>query len=63
MSTDLRAYNNLNQGETGLMGLGPNITMLKDPRYGKSSELAGEDPYLSGKHKIAALSRSLIDPK
>jgi len=53
VSTDLRAYNNLNQGETGLMGFGPNINMLKDPRYGRNSELAGEDPYLSGEYGAA----------
>ena len=27
---------------------GPNINMVKDPRYGRNSELAGEDPFLTG---------------
>ena len=29
---------------------GPNINMVKDPRYGRNSELAGEDPFLTGAH-------------
>eukprot|EP00658_Telonema_sp_P-2_P004662 TRINITY_DN11725_c0_g2_i2.p1 TRINITY_DN11725_c0_g2~~TRINITY_DN11725_c0_g2_i2.p1 ORF type:complete len:747 (-),score=170.82 TRINITY_DN11725_c0_g2_i2:277-2517(-) len=53
VSTDMRAYNNLNTGETGLTGFGPNINTLKDPRYGRNSELAGEDPFLSGEYATA----------
>jgi hypothetical protein len=32
------------------MGSGPNINLVKDPRYGRNSELAGEDPLLSGSY-------------
>jgi beta-glucosidase-like glycosyl hydrolase len=32
----------------GLTGYGPNINMVKDPRYGRNSELPGEDPFLTG---------------
>ena len=31
-----------------LLDAGPNINMVKDPRYGRNSELAGEDPFLTG---------------
>lgn len=31
-----------------LTGFGPNINILRDPRFGRSSELPGEDPFLSG---------------
>lgn len=32
----------------GLPSYGPNINMVKDPRYGRNSEIAGEDPFLTG---------------
>ena len=32
----------------GLTGFGPNINIARDPRFGRISELPGEDPYLSG---------------
>ena len=52
----MRAMNNLNwcrSGTTcneliGLSGFGPNINIARDPRFGRISELPGEDPYLSG---------------
>ena len=34
-------------GTTGLTGFGPNINVVKDPRYGRNSELPGEDPVLT----------------
>ena len=52
MSNELRAANNVGQ-DTGLSGFGPNINILKDPRYGRNSELAGEDPFLSGSYAAA----------
>lgn len=32
----------------GLTGFGPNINIARDPRFGRASELPGEDPLLSG---------------
>ena len=57
ISTDMRALFNVYNGTdayasmaVGLTGFGPNINTIKDPRYGRNSELAGEDPYLSGRY-------------
>lgn len=30
------------------LGFGPNINIARDPRFGRTSELPGEDPFLSG---------------
>ena len=57
LGAELRAFNNLrwhrDAGGTtsekiGLTGFGPNINIARDPRFGRSSELPGEDPVLSG---------------
>ena len=57
LGSELRAFNNLGwhrdtRGEVrdliGLTGFGPNINIARDPRFGRSSELPGEDPTLSG---------------
>ena len=55
IGTELRAFNNLGvprgTGPTdyiGLTGYGPNINIARDPRFGRTSELPGEDPYLNG---------------
>lgn len=56
ISTEMRALNNLNWYRSveapysliGLSGFGPNINIARDPRFGRISELPGEDPYLSG---------------
>jgi beta-D-xylosidase 4 len=50
---EMRAYNNLGWhratgGVMGLTGFGPNINIVRDPRFGRNSELPGEDPLLSG---------------
>lgn len=34
----------------GLTAFGPNINQQRDPRFGRTSELPGEDPYLSGEY-------------
>ena len=59
VSTDLRALFNsftgtdaYDEGAAGLTGFGPNINTVRDPRYGRNSELAGEDPYLSGRYAV-----------
>lgn len=36
----------------GLTAYGPNINQQRDPRFGRTSELPGEDPYLSGQYAI-----------
>ena len=53
--TEQRAFMNLGwrrgTAETDLIGLtayGANINQQRDPRFGRSSELPGEDPLLSG---------------
>ena len=33
---------------TSLTGYGPNINILRSPRFGRNSEMVGEDPLLSG---------------
>ena len=55
ISTELRAFSN-HGGKRGLgkhvgvMGFGPNINVVRDPRFGRNSELPGEDPYLNGEY-------------
>ena len=57
ISTEMRVHNNLNQapgfGGVALSGFGPNINCVKDPRYGRNSELPGECPFLSGSYAVA----------
>ena len=57
LGSELRAFNNLGwhrdagvaaKAFIGLTGFGPNINIARDPRFGRSSELPGEDPTLSG---------------
>jgi len=56
LATELRAFNNIgwhtpHHGQDdgiGITGFGPNINILRDPRFGRASELPGEDPYLNG---------------
>lgn len=39
-------------GLLGLTGYGPNINVIKDPRYGRNSELPGEDPVLTAEYAV-----------
>eukprot|EP01062_Namystynia_karyoxenos_P064169 TRINITY_DN5706_c0_g1_i1.p1 TRINITY_DN5706_c0_g1~~TRINITY_DN5706_c0_g1_i1.p1 ORF type:complete len:758 (+),score=216.76 TRINITY_DN5706_c0_g1_i1:105-2378(+) len=59
LGTELRAFSNAHWHRSGsaphpalelmpVTGFGPNINIARDPRFGRSSELPGEDPYLSG---------------
>ena len=54
IGTEMRAFHNLawHRGNTGnligLTGFGPNLNIARDPRFGRISELPGEDPYHSG---------------
>eukprot|EP00730_Choanoeca_flexa_P014522 TRINITY_DN6379_c1_g1_i2.p1 TRINITY_DN6379_c1_g1~~TRINITY_DN6379_c1_g1_i2.p1 ORF type:complete len:804 (+),score=166.70 TRINITY_DN6379_c1_g1_i2:121-2412(+) len=62
LGTEMRAMTNLNWHRSktldtiGVTGFGPNINILRDPRFGRSSELPGEDPYLSGTYGAAMLA-------
>ena len=62
LGREMRAYNNLgwyrDAGGTitekiGLTGFGPNINIARDPRFGRTSELPGEDPVLNGLYAAA----------
>lgn len=62
LSTELRALFNVwptltsdpySDHAVGLTGFGPNINLIKDPRYGRNSELPSEDPYLAGAYASA----------
>jgi beta-glucosidase-like glycosyl hydrolase len=65
ISTEMRAFNNLHwprgtgpEDFIGLTGFGPNINIARDPRFGRTSELPGEDPYLNGhyaKHMVQGM--------
>ena len=55
VSTEMRAVNNRGWRGVGLTGFGPNINLVKDPRYGRNSELPGEDPFLSGSYAVEYL--------
>ncbi|EDQ91999.1 uncharacterized protein MONBRDRAFT_337, partial [Monosiga brevicollis MX1] len=54
LATELRAFSNTNWHRSNVdnqiqyTGFGPNINIARDPRFGRTSELPGEDPYLSG---------------
>eukprot|EP00299_Pterocystis_sp_00344_P008133 c2962_g1_i1.p1 GENE.c2962_g1_i1~~c2962_g1_i1.p1 ORF type:complete len:853 (-),score=180.57 c2962_g1_i1:68-2626(-) len=64
--SEMRAFANFgwHRGDGGLIGLtgfGPNINIARDPRFGRNSELPGEDPFLSGK-VAAAMVRGMQTP-
>lgn len=54
LGREMRAFNNIGwhrhaSGDlVGLTGFGPNINIARDPRFGRTSELPGEDPFLNG---------------
>ena len=55
LGSEMRAIANANgrrgdlgDGFVGLTGFGPNINVARDPRFGRLSELPGEDPFHSG---------------
>ena len=64
LGTEMRAFNNLawHRGNTenkiGLTGFGPNINLARDPRFGRTSELPGEDPFHLG-HYAAHMVRGM----
>lgn len=60
---EFRAYFN-RDGKGGLMVWGPTVDMERDPRWGRTEEAYGEDPFLTGEMS-AAYTRGLRgnDPK
>lgn len=36
----------------GTSAFGPNLNMIRDPRYGRNSELPSEDPFLTAGEKV-----------
>lgn len=60
---EFRAYYN-RDGKGGLMIWGPTVDMERDPRWGRTEEAYGEDPFLTGK-MTAAYTKGLRgeDPK
>ena len=41
-----------NEGHSGLTFWSPNINILRDPRWGRAQETAGEDPFLASQYAI-----------
>ena len=62
LGKELRAYNNAGAG-IGLTGYGPNINIARDPRFGRTSELPGEDPFLNGHYAKEVVSGMQIKDK
>ena len=68
-STEMRAFSNANWHRgpgasypghpaaelqrIGTSAFGPNLNLQRDPRYGRNSELPGEDPFLTGAYGVA----------
>ena len=59
LGNEMRAFNNLGwhraidpvpNEKIGLTGYGPNVNIARDPRFGRNSELPGEDPLLNGEY-------------
>ena len=44
-----------------LTGFGPNINIARDPRFGRNTELPGEDPYLTGAYAVEMV-RGMQEP-
>ena len=69
LSDEMRAFNNAGWTRfstgadeyIGITGYGPNINNQRDPRFGRSSELPGEDPYLSGHYAAQMVTGGLAD--
>eukprot|EP00697_Spironema_sp_BW2_P017465 gnl/Spiro4/9155_TR4822_c0_g1_i1.p1 gnl/Spiro4/9155_TR4822_c0_g1~~gnl/Spiro4/9155_TR4822_c0_g1_i1.p1 ORF type:complete len:824 (-),score=178.02 gnl/Spiro4/9155_TR4822_c0_g1_i1:109-2538(-) len=47
-----RATDDAPYSKIGLTGFGPNMNIARDPRFGRTSELPGEDPFLTGMYAM-----------
>ncbi|CAK9000074.1 unnamed protein product [Durusdinium trenchii] len=64
MGTEQRALSNIgasrfhpdHKNPVCLTAFGPNINIVRDPRFGRNSELASEDPFLSGTYAVHMVS-------
>lgn len=64
LGTEMRALNNIGARRISttsgmlvpLTAFGPNINIARDPRFGRNSELPGEDPVLSGTYAYEMVS-------
>lgn len=60
ISTEMRAFNNYGwwrgseapYAKISLQGYGPNINIIRDPRFGRNGELPSEDPFLAGSYAV-----------
>eukprot|EP00026_Physarum_polycephalum_P002953 Phypoly_transcript_02962.p1 GENE.Phypoly_transcript_02962~~Phypoly_transcript_02962.p1 ORF type:complete len:862 (+),score=98.40 Phypoly_transcript_02962:97-2586(+) len=67
---EFRAFNNLNWYRAyqipfafvGLLGFGPNINIVRDPRFGRNSELPSEDPFLAGSYAVGFVNGMQYGP-
>lgn len=50
MSTEARAMYNL--GRAGLTFWSPNVNVVRDPRWGRTIETPGEDPFVVGLYAV-----------
>ncbi|CEM00660.1 unnamed protein product [Vitrella brassicaformis CCMP3155] len=50
VSTEVRAFHNA--GRAGLTVWTPNINVVRDPRWGRSQETPGEDPYVASVYAV-----------
>jgi len=64
MGTEQRALSNIgasrfhpdHKNPICLTAFGPNINIVRDPRFGRNSELASEDPFVSGTYAAEMVS-------
>jgi beta-D-xylosidase 4 len=54
-------FNNRSSDYIGLTAFGPNINQPRDPRFGRTSELPGEDPFLTGQY-ASQMVRGMQEP-
>ena len=50
ISTEVRAFDNIDAGSQALFRWTPDINLFRDPRWGRGQETPGEDPFLTGQY-------------